>query len=360
MLSVERRREAGLLGAVEALAGAASIDDVVAVLRTHARKLIGADGIAVILRDGEECHYVEEDAIGPLWKGQRFPLTSCVSGWAMLQRESVAIRDIAQDDRVPYEFYRPTFVRSMAMVPVRRDDPVGAIGAYWSDHYEAPPAVIAILERLARAAATAIENVRLVAALSQALSDAELARDELRHRAKNAYAATQALAFLSLPAEHFHPFNARVGALARAHGLLDQRLARSDSIALADLVDAELQPYASDRPGRLALSGEHVALSGHQAVALGLVLNELATNSLKYGALSVPDGRLALTWRLDGRSVVMDWQESHGPEIGPSVLESFGSHLLRRLVEGQLGGAIERQMQDSGVTCRIEFRPIGS
>lgn len=358
MLTAEHRRDDGLLAAIEALAGSATIDDVVEIIRTNARKLIGADGIAVILREGEECRYVEEDAIGPLWKGQCFPLTSCVSGWAMLQRKAVVIQDIAQDDRVPFEYYCDTFVRSLAMVPVRSDDPIGAIGAYWSDNYLAPPEVVGILERLAKATATAIENVRLVAALSRALGDAELARDELRHRVKNAYAATQALAYLSLPPEHARALNARVSALARAHELLDQKLARGDTIELSDLVNAELQPYVSEREERMALSGEQITLCGEEAVALGLALNELATNSLKYGALSVPSGRLRVTWRNDRGHVLVDWQESDGPEIRASALEGFGSRLLRRLIEGQLNGTILRQMQGPGVTCRIEFPRI--
>lgn len=70
----------GLVDAIDRLAGASAIEDVVEVVRLTARKLIGADGIAVILREGETCHYVEEDALGPLWKGQHFPMIACVSG----------------------------------------------------------------------------------------------------------------------------------------------------------------------------------------------------------------------------------------------------------------------------------------
>lgn len=358
MLSVDAQRGESLMSAVEKLAGAATIDDIVEALRTSARRLIGADGIAVILREGEECRYVEEDAVGPLWKGQCFPLTSCVSGWAMLNRETVVIPDITKDDRVPYELYRDTFVRSMAMVPVRSADPIGAIGAYWSDLYLAPPEIVNVLERLARATATAVENVRLVRALSRALSDAELARDELRHRVKNAYAATQALAVLSLPHEYARALNARISALARAHELLDYKLARQDTIELGDLVAAELQPYAVEQqPDRVQISGERITLASGEAIALGLALNELATNSLKYGALSVPAGRLAVSWFMDHDHVIVAWRETDGPEVRASALENFGSRLLRRLVEGQLKGTIERDMAGDGVTCRIVFRP---
>jgi two-component sensor histidine kinase len=73
-----------------------------------------------------------------------------------------------------------------------------------------------------------MENVRLVAALSQALADAELARDELRHRVKNAFTAAQALATLTLPAEHHRALNARIAALARAQQLLDEKLNHQD------------------------------------------------------------------------------------------------------------------------------------
>ena len=352
---VRRERARLLVDAIEKLASAADIDDVIETLRASARRLIGADGIAVILRDNEQCWYVEEDAMGPLWKGQKFPLASCISGWAMLHKQTVVIQDIRRDDRIPQDLYRETFVRSLLMVPVRSDDPIGAIGAYWSDCHQANDAQVETLERLARATATAMENVRLVAALSKALADAELARDELRHRVKNAFTAAQALATLTLPVEHHRALNARIAALARAHELLDEKLAHQDSITLADLIDAELEPYATESPGRLQLDGEIIRLGSAQAVALGLVINELATNALKYGALSTPKGRLDVRWRNKEQRVVLEWRESDGPEVRSAAMENFGSRLLKRLVEGQLNGSIRRELGGSGVTCVVEF-----
>ena len=236
----------GLIDAIERLAGASAIDDVIDVVRVTARRLVGADGIAVILREGQLCHYVEEDAMGPLWKGQTFPIAACVSGWAMLNHQTVVIEDIRKDDRIPLELYEGTFVKSLAMAPVRSNDPIGAISAYWSEVRRPSEHEVEMLESLARATATAIENVRLIKALSRALTDAELARDELRHRVKNAFAATQALAALSLPSEHARVLSARVAALARAHELLDQKLSEADSITVGELLEAELQPYEED------------------------------------------------------------------------------------------------------------------
>ena len=349
------RRSQLLVAAIERLAGAGHADDVIETLRKTARQLIGADGIAVILREQQQCWYVEEDAMGPLWKGHRFPLASCISGWAMLHKQTVVIEDILTDERIPQDLYRDTFVRSLLMVPVRSDDPIGAIGAYWSDKYRATEEQVEMLERLARATATAMENVRLVAALSKALQDAELARDELKHRLKNAFAAAQALATLTLPAEHHRALNARIAALARAHELLDEKLAHQESITLDELISAELQPYASEAPDRLSVEGGDVRLGSAQAVALGLAVNELATNALKYGALSVPTGRLEVKWRSEADRVLLEWREFDGAEVRSAAIESFGSRLLKRLVEAQLGGSLRRELSDAGVSCIIEF-----
>lgn len=353
--SLRQTPAGGLVDAVERLSSSATVDDVVEVVRATARKLIGSDGIAVILRDGDTCRYVEEDAIGPLWKGRNFPLSSCISGWAMLHRQTVAISDVRLDDRIPQDLYGDTFVRSLLMAPVRSDDPIGAVGAYWGQVYEPSPEEIETLEMLARATSTAMENVRLISALSRALEEAELARDELRHRVKNAYTATQALASLTLPEEHARALSARISALARAHDLLDRKLARQDDITLRELVDAELEPYATEAPGRLQTEGAPVTLPSPQALALGLALNELATNALKYGALSTPAGRLQVIWRREADHIALAWAESDGPLVQSAAIENFGSRLLKRLVEGQLRGSIRRQLDRSGVTCLIEF-----
>src|SRR5262249_6503451 len=134
---------------------------VMATVRDVARTLSGADGVTFVLRDGNECYYAEESAIASLWKGRRFPLEACISGWVMLHGRAVVIEDIYADPRIPVEAYRPTFVQSLAMVPVRREAPVAAIGAYWARRHHADDAQIATLQTLADAAALALENVTL-------------------------------------------------------------------------------------------------------------------------------------------------------------------------------------------------------
>lgn len=357
-LRFERFR--GLLKAVERLSSANDLQDVVEIIRTSARRLIGADGITVILRDNDECHYIEEDAIGPLWKGQNFPMESCVSGWAMQRGETAVIPDVTSDPRVPRELYEDTFVGSMVMAPIRPDDPIGAIGAYWSEAHEPDVDAVEALEIIARAAATSIENARLMSALSDALAEAENTRDELRHRVKNTFAVAQALASLSLPPQLARGFAARLGTLARAYELIDGKLARDASIALLDLVKGELGAYMIEMPDRIVIEGAALSLPSQKATALGIAINELAANALKYGALSRPSGKVSVRWFVEDGRLVLEWEESGGPAVQAAAIESFGSRMLRRVIEGRLAGNLTRQLRRDGVFCTLEIPGVAS
>lgn len=153
-----------LADAKHQLAGAASLADIMDVVRRFARSLTGADGATFVLKDGANCFYAEEDAIGPLWKGRRFPQTSCISGWVMMYRKPVVIEDVLSDPRIPVDAYRPTFVRSLAMVPVGEDTPIAAIGNYWAKTYRATPEQVLVLQALATATSDAMKRVASAAA----------------------------------------------------------------------------------------------------------------------------------------------------------------------------------------------------
>lgn len=147
-----------ILGALES---AADLTEVGHIVRTAARGLTGAMGATFVLRDHDQCFYADEDAIAPLWKGQRFPMTSCISGWAMLNATTAVVPDIEDDARIPLEAYRPTFVRSLAMAPVGSPEPVAAIGAYWSVPRTPAADELAALEALAAATGRAIDRIGL-------------------------------------------------------------------------------------------------------------------------------------------------------------------------------------------------------
>ena len=150
-----------LVEVVQRLSLARDLATVMAIVRHAARELTGADGATFVLRDGDRCYYADEDAIEPLWKGQRFPMRICISGWVMEHRSSVVIPDIYADARVPAEAYRPTFVHSLAMVPIRTLDPIGAIGNYWAGQHAASDDEVRVLQALADTTAVAMENVRV-------------------------------------------------------------------------------------------------------------------------------------------------------------------------------------------------------
>ncbi len=137
------------------------LDDVLQIVRSGARQLAGSQGATFVLREGDACFYADEDSIAPLWKGQRFPMLQCISGWAMLHRESAVIPDITLDERIPQDAYRPTYVRSLAMVPIRRHEPLGAIGVYWATVHRASPQLLADLEALAELAGRALDRIGL-------------------------------------------------------------------------------------------------------------------------------------------------------------------------------------------------------
>lgn len=160
-----------LIRAVQELSMARDADRVAAIVRQAARGLTGADGATFVLRDGDCCFYRDEDAIAPLWKGQRFPMSQCISGWVMLNRRATVIPDIYEDPRIPHEAYRPTFVKSLVMVPIRAAEPMGAIGTYWAWPHRASDTQVELLQALADSTSIALENIQLYAELERRVEE---------------------------------------------------------------------------------------------------------------------------------------------------------------------------------------------
>ena len=199
---------ARLLRVAHDLSFARDLETVVVTARKAARELTGADGVSIVLRSGNECYYADEDAIAPLWKGRRFPLEACVSGWVMTQDLPAVIADIYADARVPHEVYRPTFVKSLAMVPVRAPEPIAAIGAYWADRHEATEEELGAMTLLADNIALALRNVELYDELSVALRREK----DARRLAEGAIASKDE--FLALVAHELRqPLHASLAAL---------------------------------------------------------------------------------------------------------------------------------------------------
>lgn len=216
MLSTERL--SCLVKACQELGHARDMAALMAVVRRAARQLTGADGATFVLLDrtpkGDFCHYVDEEAIGPLWKGQRYPAEACISGWAMRHRATAVIPDIYTDPRIPVDLYEPTFVRSLVMVPIRRADPIGAIGTYWQVKRAPVPEEVELLEALAEVAAATIELITTYQDLEQRVRQrtAELTMREAERTANIDYARRVQEAML--------PEQSMMGALLREHFVL--------------------------------------------------------------------------------------------------------------------------------------------
>ena len=344
-----------LVEAVEALSLARTVDQVAAVIRSAARRISAADGVTFVLRDGQTCWYLDEDAIEPLWKGRRFPLNACISGWAMLHGETAVVPDVYLDDRIPHDAYRPTFVKSLVMTPVRPANALAAIGAYWAKPHTPTSDEVLRLQAIARATAVALENARLYASLTEALERRKFLLRELDHRCKNTLAAVQSIAEQTLrtaasPQAFAESFEARLAALSRAH----EQLTLEDwgRTGLIDIARAALAPYGGVDGARICAEGPGVALSPESAVVMHMTLNELALNAAKHGALGSPDGRVNLAWSVDmaadPRKLSFEWLERGGPPVATPAGEGFGRRLLERGLARDLGGA-----------ARLDFDPRG-
>jgi PAS domain S-box-containing protein len=201
---------------------------------------------------------------------------------------------------------------------------------------------------------------RDIAERRRAQEQQELLVAEIKHRIKNTLATVQAIATQTLrgtSADERSAFISRLHALANAHDLLT--LESWNRAPLRDVVGRVLAPFQEKHRERFLIDGPgDLWLSANRSVLLALVLHELATNAVKYGALSNGSGRVRVGWEVvrngePGR-IVLTWQESGGPPVEPPEHKGFGSLLIERVVESELGAA-RFDFLPQGVTCTLEI-----
>jgi two-component sensor histidine kinase len=172
----------------------------------------------------------------------------------------------------------------------------------------------------------------------------KLILEELHHRIKNTLATVSAIASQSLRnatsiAHGQEAIESRLLALGRAHDLLLQ--ARWSSASLATIVRGATEPYDSKGSGRFSLDGPPIEITSAAVLALAMTLNELCTNTTKFGALSVPAGRVGIAWSVDEATqrLRLTWTETNGPPVHPPTRRSFGTRLMETLGK-QLKGEV--------------------
>jgi PAS domain S-box-containing protein len=187
--------------------------------------------------------------------------------------------------------------------------------------------------------------------------------NELNHRIKNTLATVQSIVDHTLRVKSVDPavrndLTSRLIALSDAHNILvEQSWAGAD---LMTIVAGALQPFARVSTEVFTWDGPPTRLSARQAVAMALVLHELATNAVKYGALKAPTGLVTVTWNqaidsLGGRHLTLLWEERGGPAVAPPERSGFGSRLISRSFGNESGGRAHVEFAPDGVRCVVEL-----
>ena len=186
---------------------------------------------------------------------------------------------------------------------------------------------------------------------------------ELNHRVKNTLAIVQSVAYQSLrqgiaPEVARERFEARLLSLSKTHGLLNET--SWTQAPLQEVLSLELNPYVGDQGQRVIATGPNLGLSAQMAVALGMVFHELTTNAVKYGSLSVPEGRLEVHWTLTDditrpRALQLRWAEKEGPDVVAPLRTGFGSRLIEQTIQRQLNGAVRVSFEPEGLVCDFEI-----
>ena len=191
----------------------------------------------------------------------------------------------------------------------------------------------------------------------------KLIMEELHHRIKNTLATVSAIASQSLRTadsiEHGQQaIESRLQALGRAHDLLLQ--ARWSSASLAHVVKGAIEPYDNAGEGKFSVDGADLKIVSGAVIALGMTLNELCTNATKFGALSVPAGRIEIAWIVDPdkERLLLAWTEKNGPAVNAPTRRSFGTRLVETLGK-QLSGVVELTYKPDGFVYTLDA-PLSS
>lgn len=201
---------------------------------------------------------------------------------------------------------------------------------------------------------------------AQKMADAhrQILVDELKHRVKNILSTVQSVSSQTIRAssglEDFRTrFGGRLQAISRTHdSLFDSATGMAQ---LRDLIEGQFETYMSGTGRRVAADGPPVALNAAQANAVGLLVHELLTNAMKYGALATEDGRIDITWRTvhaddAATGIGLVWLETGARGVTEPVHAGFGTKLIETTVTGTLGGTLSREYRETGLRCSMVLR----
>ncbi|MBX3482609.1 HWE histidine kinase domain-containing protein [Phenylobacterium sp.] len=180
--------------------------------------------------------------------------------------------------------------------------------------------------------------------------------NELNHRVKNTLAIVQGIAWQSFraagaPKSATEAFEGRLRALASAHDVLTRQ--NWEAGPIGQIIAEAVAPH---HDGRIVAAGPAVDLDPKAAVAVGLAMHELATNAVKYGALSSPAGRVDVSWTVEAGKLRLTWRESGGPPVKKPAQRGFGARLLEQGLAEELRGSVRLSFPPEGLVCEVEAR----
>ncbi|MGZ9060507.1 MAG: HWE histidine kinase domain-containing protein [Allosphingosinicella sp.] len=192
----------------------------------------------------------------------------------------------------------------------------------------------------------------------------EMLIDELNHRVKNTLSTVQSIVRQALRASDDpkvvrESIESRIFALSRSHDLLTHQ--NWECAGLHDLIDAALEPFgvANGRSERLKVEGANIRLVPKATLALGIAFHELATNAVKYGALSNDIGTIRIAWdtgmQPGGERLILTWRERDGPAVVPPTRKGFGSQVIERGLAHELGAKVRLDYLPEGLVCTIDL-----
>ena len=285
------------------------------------------------------------------------------AGFALLTCDAVVSQDVDAETRfeIPDVLVRHGVKSMVNVIIVGEEEPFGVLEVDARGHCDFEEDEIAFLRNYANLLAAAIERIRRHEELERRAREQSVLALELEHRVKNILSLVRALASQTSvdgrSGQSFRDeFLGRLLALSRAESLVFDE--RGDRVDLRRIAEDILAPHRGDREAAIVVEGPEARLSAQQGRMLGLALHELATNAAKYGALSVPDGRVRLAWCSDETrqsQLSLHWQELDGPRVTPPERSGFGTRLLEKIVGPELGGDADLDYRAEGLVCRITF-----
>ncbi|GEM_PF-1224589 len=334
-----------LVEALTQIAASNDSDQISEIARNAARRILSAEAIALLQSEAGMIADVQQPS----------RITTARTYLPDPAAKLISVSAIGEDVR-PEDCALSRFSGSVQRLSRSLHSPIEEVFEFSSeDTLPDTLGEIVAAQTLARAASAAISRCVDLGEQIQASALVRLERDEVRHRLKNVYASAIGLANLSLPREQSKEFAQRLRTLAEVHDFLDNEGRDNPGIPLRELIAGVLSPYHDPDKPRILAEGPEIEISYTIAVALGLVANELATNALKHGSLSIGSGKVQIQWTRRDGEIGLWWTEVDGPEVDCDATASQGSKLMRMIVESQLRGTMDHAVTRSGLNFSLVF-----